>query len=145
MLSKKAINQFRKFSKDWPGVDYSKLTDEEVSVAALIWLGQSNNKKHYNKRKRTKLFYLAVARLRIAKPEFSSMTTIKTRFGLGYIRTFNLIEELETAGILKKYNLKHRETNINWEMVKKIRIPKYIMEEAKKMKPMRGYSYTENK
>ena len=145
MLSKKAINQFREISKDWPGVDYSKLTDKEVSLAALIWLGQSKNKKHYEKRKRTKLFYLAVARLRLARPGFSSMTALKTRFGLGYIRTANLVEELETAGVLKKYDLKHRGTNINWGMVKKIRIPKDIMMEAMKMKPMRGYSYTENK
>lgn len=145
MLSKKAINQFREISKDWLGVDYSKLTDNEVSLAALIWLGRSKNQKHYQRRKRTKLFYLAVARLRIAKPEFSSMTALKTRFGLGYIRTGNLFEELETAGVLKKYDLKFKGTNINWDVVKKLHIPKNIMEEAMKMKPMRGYSYNKNK
>jgi len=142
MISKKAINQFRNATKDWIGVDYSKNTDEELATPALMWLGQNNSKKRYIKRKRTKLFYLTIARLQIARPDFITMMSIKTRFGIGYARTTNLIEELENTKVVKKNWLKPRKTNINWNIVNKIVVPKMIMEEAKKMKPMRGYTYS---
>lgn len=92
--------------------------------------------------KHTKLFYKVVARLRIAKPDYLAIDAIRKRFKIGYLRSLHVYQELEKAEIIKEMNPKKEKSNIDWNKVEKIRVPKIISESVKKMKPERVYPFS---
>lgn len=87
----------------------------------------------------TKLFYKVVARLRISKPDYLAINVIAKRFRVSLLRAFRVRQELEEAGIIRKIDPEKEKSNIDWGMVKKVRVPKLISKAVKEMKPERVY------
>lgn len=87
----------------------------------------------------TKLFYKVVARLRISKPDYLAISVIAKRFRVSLIRAFRVRQELEKAGIIRSIGPGKEKSNIDWDIVKKIRVPKSISESVKDMKPEKVY------
>ncbi len=87
--------------------------------------------------KHTKAFYRAIARIRAIgnKDGIVYLRRLKSKLGLGYVRTARLKDELVEAGVLREWSeedlrglpiRKGVKGNINWERLSKFRVPKEI-------------------
>ncbi|MEK7527921.1 MAG: hypothetical protein AAB574_02815 [Patescibacteria group bacterium] len=87
--------------------------------------------------KHTKAFYRAIAGIRAVGNKGGAVFfhRLKSKLGLGYVRTVKLKDELVEAGVLRTWGkkdfkeLSKREKvmgNIKWERLSKFRVPKEI-------------------
>ncbi len=147
MLDKKSIKIFREISKGWPDVDYSNKSDKEVGEIAEQWLNK--RKRPYNRKKRTKLFYRAIARIKAVgqKDGVVLLTRFQSKFNIGPLRAVHLYDELIKAGVLREWNDsdfkkppkgQKPKGNIIWKNLTKYKVAKEIqIEETARVKQER--------
>lgn len=95
--------------------------------------------KAENRKKHTKLFYRAIARIRAirAKNGMVYVDRLKTKMGTDYVRAGRLNVELIEAGVIKKINMAfinrtdRTKGDIIWKNLSKFKVPRDITEKEK--------------